>query len=104
MKFNLVAASFAVFGTAFSQQIFRCMCVDSTSDPGRVGLTGIENLCKSKGGEAERPDLCIKSRSRFTDAECNGVKQGANGICIEDTISNQTGSTTTLAPTATPRP
>ncbi|TDZ25113.1 hypothetical protein Cob_v001658 [Colletotrichum orbiculare MAFF 240422] len=104
MKFNLVAASFAVFGTAFSQQIFRCMCVDSTSDPGRVGLTGIENLCKSKGGEAERPDLCIKSRSRFTDAECNGVKQGATGICIEDTISNPNGASTVAVPRALPTP
>ncbi|KAL0938391.1 uncharacterized protein CTRU02_205001 [Colletotrichum truncatum] len=102
MKASVIALPMAFIGTAFSQEIFRCMCVDNTSDPGRTGLSGIDSLCTSKGGEVERPDLCIKSTSRFTDAECAKVKQGARGICIVDEISNGGGSTAVVTATAAP--
>ncbi|WQF83695.1 hypothetical protein CDEST_08709 [Colletotrichum destructivum] len=89
MKTAVFGLAFAFISTAFSQEIFRCGCADANDGL----ISGVEDLCASKGGEAQASHLCIKLPSRFTDEECIAVQAGAKGKCIVDTIPNQTGST-----------
>ncbi|WYZ37728.1 hypothetical protein EsH8_II_001234 [Colletotrichum jinshuiense] len=100
MKVAAFTTAFALFGAAFSQEIFRCRCADASDQ----NIAGIDSLCTSKGGEAETTQLCIKVPSRFTNEECEKVQAGATGDCIVDTISGNTSSVSSPVTTATVAP
>ncbi|KAF6840953.1 hypothetical protein CPLU01_00949 [Colletotrichum plurivorum] len=102
MKASIFTLTFALAGSALAQERFRCRCTDGSQNV----VAGIEGICRSRGGEAEGSQLCIKAASRLTDAGCATVRQGSRAECIVDNLSDYPGSSLSesAAAAATPAP